>query len=99
MTLMDREKEPLTIEFKINFLNIADGEKLVAEAEILKAGRSIFHGESKVYTIKKKEKLKKKRLEKSPGVPWDLSGALGTPGSSPGAPGVTCMGAPKDLPP
>ena len=26
MTLMDREKEPLTIEFKINFLNIADGE-------------------------------------------------------------------------
>ena len=57
MTLMDREKEPLTIEFKINFLNIADGEKLVAEAEILQAGRSIFHAESKVYTIKKKEKI------------------------------------------
>ena len=50
MTLMDRDKEPLTIEFKINFLNIADGEKLVAEAKILQAGRSIFHGESKVYT-------------------------------------------------
>ena len=57
MTLMDKEKEPLTIEFKINFLNIADGEKLVAEAKILQGGRSIFHGESKVYTIKKKEKL------------------------------------------
>ncbi len=61
MTLMDKEKEPLTIEFKINFLNIADGEKLVAEAKILQAGRSIFHGESKgeskVYTIKKNEKL------------------------------------------
>ena len=27
MTLMDKEKEPLTIEFKINFLNIADGGK------------------------------------------------------------------------
>ena len=57
MTLMDKEKEPLTIEFKINFLNIADGEKLVAEAEILRGGQSIFHGESKVYTIKKNEKL------------------------------------------
>ena len=53
MTLMDKEKEPLTIEFKINFLNIADGEKLIAEAVILQGGRSIFHGESKVYTKKK----------------------------------------------
>ena len=57
MTLMDREKEPLTIEFKINFLNIANGEWLIAEAVILQGGRSIFHGESKVYTIKKKNKI------------------------------------------
>ena len=56
MTLMDREKEPLTIEFKINFLNIAHGETLTAEAVILQGGRSIFHGESKVYTIKEKSK-------------------------------------------
>ena len=54
---MDRDKEPLTIEFKINFLNIADGEKLVAEAEILQAGRSIFHGESKIYDKEKKRIL------------------------------------------
>jgi len=57
MTLMDKEKEPLTIEFKINFLNIADGEKLIAEAVILQGGRSIFHGESKVYTKKNKSKI------------------------------------------
>ena len=57
MTLMNREKEPLTIEFKINFLNIADGEKLIAEATILQGGRSIFHGESKVYTKKNKSKI------------------------------------------
>ena len=57
MTLMDREKEPLTIEFKINFLNIANGERLIAEAVILQAGRSIFHGESKVYTINKENKI------------------------------------------
>ena len=50
-------KTKICLKFKINFINIADGEKLVAEAEILQAGRSIFHGESKVYTIKKKEKL------------------------------------------
>ena len=57
MTLMDREKEPLTIEFKINFLNIAHGERLIAEAVILQGGRTIFHGESKVYTIKEKNKI------------------------------------------
>ena len=57
MTLMDREKEPLTIEFKINFLNIANGERLIAEAVILQGGRSIFHGESKVYTINEKNKI------------------------------------------
>ena len=57
MTLMDREKEPLTIEFKINFLNIANGKSLIAQAVILQGGRSIFHGESKVYTIKEKNKI------------------------------------------
>jgi len=57
MTLMGKEKEPLTIEFKINFLNIANGERLIAEAVILQGGRSIFHGESKVYTIKDKNKI------------------------------------------
>ncbi len=57
MTLMSKEKEPLTIEFKINFLNIADGERLIAEAVILQGGRSIFHGESKVYTIKDENKI------------------------------------------
>ena len=57
MTLMGKEKEPLTIEFKINFLNIADGERLIAEAVILQGGRSIFHGESKVYTIKNENKI------------------------------------------
>ena len=57
MTLMDKEKEPLTIEFKINFLNIADGKKLIAEAVILQGGRSIFHGESKVYIKKNKRKI------------------------------------------
>ena len=57
MTLMGKEKEPLTIEFKINFLNIADGERLIAEAVILQGGRSIFHAESKVYSVKDENKI------------------------------------------
>ena len=57
MTLMDIEKEPLTIEFKINFLNIAFGEKLFSEAIILQAGHSIFHAESKVFSIKDNKKI------------------------------------------
>ena len=57
MTLMDIDKEPLTIEFKINFINIANGEKLVSKAKILQAGRSIYHAEAKVFTISNNEKL------------------------------------------
>ena len=56
MTLMPKDREPLTIEFKINFLNIANGEKILSEASILTQGRSIFHAESKVYSITKTEK-------------------------------------------
>ena len=56
MTLMPKDREPLTIEFKINFLNIANGEKILSEASILTQGTSIFHAESKVYSIKKTEK-------------------------------------------
>ena len=56
MTLMPKDTEPLTIEFKINFLNIANGEKILSEASILTQGRSIFHAESKVYSITKTEK-------------------------------------------
>ena len=52
MTLMPKDREPLTIEFKINFLNIANGEKIISEAVILNYGKTIFHGESKVFSIK-----------------------------------------------
>ena len=56
MTLMPKDREPLTIEFKINFLNIANGEKIISEAFILNHGHSIFHAESKVYSISGREK-------------------------------------------
>ena len=52
MTLMPKDREPLTVEFKINFLDIANGDKILSEAIILNYGKTIFHGESKVYSIK-----------------------------------------------
>ena len=57
MTLMGKEKEPLTIEFKINFLNIANGEKLIAEAVILQGGRSIFMEVSSLYDKREQKNL------------------------------------------
>ncbi len=51
-SLMKEPFQPLTIEFKINFLNIANGEKIISEAVILNYGKTIFHGESKVFSIK-----------------------------------------------
>ncbi len=56
MTLMPKDREPLTIEFKISFLNIANGEKIISEAIILDHGVSIFHAESKVYSITSENK-------------------------------------------
>lgn len=49
-TLMEKNKEPLTVEFKVNFINIADGFELWAEGEVLSAGTRIYHAESKIYT-------------------------------------------------
>ena len=56
MTLMPKDREPLTIEFKINFLNIADGKKILSEAVILSYGKTIYHAESKVFSIKGDER-------------------------------------------
>jgi len=55
-SLMMENYQPLTIEFKINFLSTANGEKLITEADILKAGRSIFHARSDVFCISKTRK-------------------------------------------
>jgi uncharacterized protein (TIGR00369 family) len=41
LTLMPDEAEVLTVELKINLLVPASGEKLVAEGEVLRAGRTL----------------------------------------------------------
>jgi uncharacterized protein (TIGR00369 family) len=41
MTLMPAGADVLTMEYKVNFLRPAAGEALVAEGEVLRAGRSV----------------------------------------------------------
>ena len=55
-SIMKEDYQPLTIEFKINFLSTASGEKLITQAEILKAGKSIFHARSDVFCVSKTTK-------------------------------------------
>ena len=55
-SLMMKNYQPLTIEFKINFLSTANGEKLITEADILKAGKSIFHARSDVFCVSQTRK-------------------------------------------
>ncbi|MEP5611462.1 MAG: PaaI family thioesterase [Cyclobacteriaceae bacterium] len=50
-TLMSENEQPLSIEFKINLLNPAKGEKLVAKARVLKNGRRIKVCEVNVYGV------------------------------------------------
>ncbi len=58
MTLMDKEKEPLTIEFKINFLNIADGEKASCGSENSTSRSKYFSWRVKsVYDKEKREDI------------------------------------------
>jgi uncharacterized protein (TIGR00369 family) len=41
LTLMPDDTEVLTVELKVNLLAPANGEKLVAEGEVLRAGRTL----------------------------------------------------------
>jgi len=41
MTLFDEASEVLTVEFKINLIAPADGERLVAEGAVVRAGRTL----------------------------------------------------------
>ncbi len=49
-SLMQGGRQPLTIEFKINLLAPAKGSQLVARAEVLRAGRRIFHVRADVFS-------------------------------------------------
>ncbi len=50
-TLVDETYRVLTIEFKINFLKPASGERLVCRAKVLRRGRSVMVAESAVFDL------------------------------------------------
>ena len=50
-SLMTDDRQPLTVEFKINLIAPASGDRLRGEGRVLKAGRSIFHVASNVIAV------------------------------------------------
>ena len=56
-SLMEKENQPLTIEFKINFVSSSDGKDLIGKAKVIRAGKRIFHVRSDVFSIDADEEL------------------------------------------
>ena len=55
LTLAPPEREVLTVEYKVNFLAPARGEKLVARGEVVSAGRRLFVCKAEVAAVKNGE--------------------------------------------
>ena len=51
LTLAPPDREVLTVEYKINFLAPACGEKLVARGEVVTAGRRLFVCKAEVFAV------------------------------------------------
>lgn len=51
LTLAPPDREVLTVEYKVNFLAPAYGEKLVARGEVLTAGRRLFVCKAEVLAV------------------------------------------------
>ncbi len=57
-TLFAEGQFPLSAEFKINFLRVADGTSLICRSKVLKPGKTLSVVESEVYSVDKSgEKL------------------------------------------
>ncbi len=51
LTLAPPDREVLTVEYKVNFLAPALGEKLVARGEVLTSGRRLFVCKAEVFAV------------------------------------------------
>lgn len=51
-TLMPADSSVLTVEYKMNLLAPGDGELLIAQGEVLKAGRNLVISRAEVYAVK-----------------------------------------------
>ena len=52
MTMVPASGSVLTVEFKLNLLAPADGEKLVARGEVVRPGRTLIVTKAEVFAIK-----------------------------------------------
>ena len=56
-SLMENGYQPLTIEFKINLLSSIIGKNVISKAQVMRAGRQIFHVRSDVFSIDRNQEL------------------------------------------
>ena len=53
MTVVPDTASVLTVEFKLNLVAPADGEKLVARGQVVRAGRTLIVTKAEVFAIKR----------------------------------------------
>lgn len=56
-TVLEKEEECLSAEFKVNFLTPARGEKMIARGRVLKAGRMLVVSEATVSVVRDGEEI------------------------------------------
>ena len=52
MTVVPANASVLTVEFKMNLMAPADGEKLIARGEVVRAGRTLIVTQAQVFAVK-----------------------------------------------
>lgn len=52
MTVVPANASVLTVEFKMNLMAPADGEKLIARGEVVRAGRTLIVTQAEVFAVK-----------------------------------------------
>jgi acyl-coenzyme A thioesterase PaaI-like protein len=52
MTVAPENASVLTVEYKMNLVAPADGEKLVARGQVVKAGRTLVISRAEVFAVK-----------------------------------------------
>ena len=57
LTLMPNDAEVLTVELKVNLLSPASGDRLVAEGEVLRAGRTLTVCRGEAYAERETERV------------------------------------------
>lgn len=73
-TLFAEGQFPLSAEFKINFLRVADGTSLICRSKVLKPGKTLSVVESEVYSVdQSRETLVSKATLTIAIVEWDAN--------------------------